>query len=72
MAIHRDDYRSYNILDGAFTHESVNHSFGKYAKEGDIHTDSVLCGSLPATQKPALVKALIAQRTKTMGKAFYL
>ena len=39
--IYHDDYRSYSILDGAFKHESVNHSSGEYAKEGGIHINTV-------------------------------
>lgn len=39
--IYHDDYRSYSILDGAFKHESVNHSTGEYAREGGIHTNTV-------------------------------
>ena len=38
--IYHDDYRPYGILDGAYSHESVNHSAGGYAR-GDVHTNSI-------------------------------
>lgn len=39
--IYHDDYRSYSILDGAFKHQSVNHSSGEYTRDGGIHTNTV-------------------------------
>lgn len=38
--VYHDDYRSYNILDGSFRHESVNHSVGEYVR-GDVHTNTI-------------------------------
>lgn len=38
--VYHDDYRPYGILDGAYRHESVNHSAGEYAR-GDVHTNTI-------------------------------
>jgi len=40
-ALYTDDYPAYNVLDGFCNHETVNHSLGQYARDGDIHTNTV-------------------------------
>lgn len=39
-SVYHDDYRPYGILDGVFSHESVNHSAGEYAR-GGVHTNTI-------------------------------
>ena len=40
-SIYHDDYKSYSSLEGAYRHETVNHSVGEYSREGGIHTNTI-------------------------------